>query len=582
LPKWQQGKGDKVSSFGLMAGTKKPLVIRRARLVDGNGGRPLDVATIVIEGSRFSRVSAGETDFPKEARVIDAGGKTVIPGLIDNHVHYRDLLGELFIAHGVTTVRDLGNPLEWILAQRDAISQGKIAGPRIFCTGGGFYSRATAEHHQVPADASAAREMVRELIARGVDYAKVHLGVRLGIARAVAEEAHGAGLKTTAHLDTSLLPYAEAGVDGVEHASGCAEATIRSAEGLKNLASIKLWLAKFLACWTFAEREHYAEVTDALARRGTFVEPTMVLWGPSLGRRERWEKEDYGLLKTPGLSYVPEDLRLLWLDHFYLAYGARTGAESKQEAVIGNRYSIHGIYSEDGLREGHRRLQEFLRELVKAGGHVVTGTDAPAVMPGASLHREMEFLVEAGLSPMQAIQAATLTGAQYLGQEKELGTIAEGKLADAVMLRGDPLQDIRQSRSIDLVIKNGEILDTSFHPSFTNPIPRPYTQEFYGYPIPRLDVVSPKWAFATDPRLDLTLEGSDFFPVSVVCFGGNPVPTKFVSQKELRATVPSYLLGVGTIAVSVVNPKPHEFCDKGGTSNPAPVIVKFAAAARAK
>jgi imidazolonepropionase-like amidohydrolase len=564
-----------------MAEKKSPIVIRGARLIDGNGGRPLHDATIVIEGNRFSRVSAGKTDFPKEARVIDAGGKTVIPGLIDNHVHYRDLLGELFIAHGVTTVRDLGNSLEWILAQRDAVSQGKIAGPRIFCTGGGFYSRATAAHHQVPADAAEARKMVRELIELGVDYTKIHLGVRLDIARAVAEEAHAVGFKTTAHLDTSLLPYAEAGVDGVEHASGCAEATIRSTEGIENLASIRLWLAKFLACWTFAEREHYAEVTDSLARRGIFVEPTMVLWGACVGRRERWETEDYELLKTPGLSYVPEDLRLIWLDHFYLAFGARAEAEPEQEAVIGNRYSIHGIYPENGLREGYRRLQEFLRQLVKAGGHVVTGTDAPVVMPGASLHREMEFLVEAGLSPMQAIQAATKVGAQYLGQEKELGTVEEGKLADLVILHGDPLQDITQSRTIDLVIKNGEILDTSFHVNFTNPIPRPYTQEFYGYPIPRLDSVSPRWACETDAEQELALRGSNFFPVSVVCFGGSPVATKFLSQSELAATVPSHLLRVGTIPVSVVNPKPHEFSDKGATSNTVPLIVKFAKPAQA-
>jgi len=557
-----------------------PIVIQGARLIDGNGGRPLDDATIVIEGNRFSRLSSGNPAYPRDARVIDARGKTVIPGLIDNHVHYRDLLGELFIAHGVTTVRDLGNPLEWILAQREAVNLGKIAGPRIFCTGGGIYSRATAEHHQVPADAAEARKMVRELIALGVDYTKIHLGVRLDIARAVAEEAHAVGLKTTAHVDTSLLPYAEAGIDGVEHASGCAEATIRSAEGLENLASIKLWLAKFLACWTFAEREHYAEVTDALASKGTFVEPTMVLWGASVGRRSTWEKEDYELLKIPGLSYVPEDLRLIWLDHFYEAYGNRTEAAPAQDAVIGNRYSIYGIYPERGLREGYRQLQEFLYQLVKAGGHVVTGTDAPAVLPGVSLHREMEFFVEAGLSPMQALQAATKMGAQYLGQERELGTVEEGKLADLVILRGDPLQDIRESRSIDLVIKNGEILDTSFHASFNNPIPRPYTQEFYGYPVPRLDALSPRLACETDVKLDLVLRGSNFFPDTVVCFGGSPVRTQFLSQSELAAVVPSHLLRVGTIPVSVVNPKPYEFSDKGATSNAIPVIVKFAAAAR--
>jgi hypothetical protein len=471
----------------------------------------------------------------------------------------------------------LGNPLDWILAQRDAVALGKIAGPRIFCTGGGFYSRATAAHHQVPADPADAKRMMRDLITRGVDYAKVHLGVTLDITRAIAEEAHAAGFKLTGHLDTSILPYADAGVDGVEHASGCAEATIRSARGLKNLASIKLWLAKFLACWTFAEREHYAEVTDSLARKQVFVEPTMVLWGASVGRRQTWEQEDYEFLKDPGLSYIPEDLRLLWLDHYYLAFGNRAQPEPEQDAVIGNRYSIYGIYPEAPLREGYRRLQEFLYRLVQAGGKVVTGTDAPAVLPGVSLHREMEFLVEAGFTPMQAIQAATAVGAEYLGQEQQLGSVEEGKLADLVIIRGDPLQDIRQTRNIDMVIKDGQILDTSCHAHFTNPIPRPYGQEFYGYPIPRLDSISPGVASERDGDVELTLTGKNFFPQSVVHFGVSPVPTAFLSQESLAAIIPSHLLKVGTIPISVANPKPHEFSDLGATSNVVKFIVRFAA-----
>src|SRR3990170_6627946 len=158
-----------------MAGENSPIVIRGARLIDGNGGQPIDDATIIIEGTRFSRVVAGKADFPKEARVIEASGKTVLPGLIDNHVHYRDLLGEFFVAHGVTSVRDLGNPLDWILAQRDAVSHGKIAGPRIFCTGGGFYSKATAAHHQVPANPADAKTMMQELIRQGVGRIRRHL-----------------------------------------------------------------------------------------------------------------------------------------------------------------------------------------------------------------------------------------------------------------------------------------------------------------------------------------------------------------------------------------------------------------------
>ncbi len=552
-------------------------MIQGGRLIDGNGGKPIDNATIVIENNRIKRVAVGgKVDFPKEARIIDASRKTILPGLIDNHVHYRDTIGELFIAHGVTSVRDLGNPLEWILAQRDAVAMGKIRGPRIFCAGGGFYGRATSEHHMVPADPAEARRMSKRLIELGVDYLKIHLGVSLDITRAVAEEAHAMGFRVTGHLDSSIMPYAEAGVDGVEHASGCAEATIRSEEGKRKLASIKLWLAKFLAPWALAERDHFCEATEFLAKKGTFIEPTTVLWGAPLGMRERWEKEDYELLKKPGLSYTPENLRLLWLDHYYLAYGVRVEREPTQDVVVGNRYSIYGIFPEDQLREGHKRLGEFLCQLVKAGGHVVTGTDAPAVMPGLSLHREMEFLVRMGFTPMQAIMAATKVGADYLGQSNELGTIEEGKLADLIVVNGDPLKEIRETRKIDTVIKDGEVVDISYHTSFTNPILRPHDQEFYGYPVPRLNAIAPQIGCESDREIPMTLKGRDFFPESVVCFGGVPISSTFVSQNELQATIPSHLLRVGTIPISVVNPKPYEFTDRGGTSNGVPFMIKFA------
>jgi imidazolonepropionase-like amidohydrolase len=555
---------------------KPPLVIRGGRLIDGNGGKPAGRATVIIEKNRIRQVVFGTAvNVAKEARVIDAEGKTVLPGLIDNHVHYRDLLGELFIAHGVTSVRDLGNALDWILLQRDAVAMGKIRGPRIFCAGGGIYARATSVNHMVPTDASEARMMTKKVIAQGVDYLKVHMGVSLDIIRAIADEGRPLGLKLAGHLDSSILPYAEAGVDGVEHASGCAEATIHSDEGKKQLASVKLWLAKFLAPWALAERNYFPEVAERLAQWGTYIEPTNVLWGASLGKRAQWEQEDYELLKNPGLSYVPEDQRLIWLDHFYLAYGARENQEPEQDVVIGNRYSIYGIYPGDLLREGHQRLAEFLCQLVKMGGHVVTGTDAPAVMPGMSMHREMEFLVSMGLTPMQAIMAATKIGAEYLGAEKDLGTIEQGKLADLIIVDGDPLENIRDTRNIVSVIKDGEVVDLSYHANFTNPIPRPHSQEFYGYPVPSLETITPKVGDEYGDDTTMVMKGHNFFPVSLVYFGGAPIPSTFVSQTELRATIPAHLLRVGTIRVSVVNPKPHEFTDLGATSNTLPFMVKF-------
>src|SRR3989304_1727573 len=315
------------------------VVIQGGRLIDGNGGKPIDNATVVIEKNRIKRVAAGTAgEIPKDATVIDARGKTILPGLIDNHIHHRDQLGELFLAFGVTSVRDLGNHLEWILAQRDAVNDGHLAGPRIFCAGGGFYAKASAPHQQVPKDPAEAKQMVKAVIKRGVDYVKSHLRVSLEITRALAEEAHAAGFKLLGHIDSSIIPYVEAAIDGVEHASGCAEATIRSAQGLANLASVKLWLAKFLACWTFAEREHYPEGIDLLTSKGTFIEPTPGVWGAPLGMREKWEREDYETLKSPGLSYVPENLRLQCLADYSLAYGARSDPEPAEGVGIGNRY----------------------------------------------------------------------------------------------------------------------------------------------------------------------------------------------------------------------------------------------------
>src|SRR3990170_4053238 len=557
--------------------TKTPIVIQGGRLIDGNGGKPMERATVIIEGNRIKRVAQGKVDFPKEARIIDASGKTILPGLIDNHVHYRNHSGELFLAHGVTSVRDLGNPLDWILAQRDAIALGKIAGPRIFCAGPGFFGQARRPDHIVPTSPEDGRRLTKANIERGVDFVNIYIGVPLDIIRAVAGEAHAVGLRVTDHLDASIFPYAQAGVDGVEHASGCAEATIRSEEGIKRLASIKLWLAKFLGPWTLAEREHFSEVTEFLAGTGTFIEPTMVLWGSSMGMRESWEREDYELLKDPGLSYIPEEQRLLWLDHHYLAYGPRPQREPLEDVVIANRYSIYGILPEDQLREGHRRLGEFLCQLVKAGGNVVTGTDGgAAVIPGISLHRELEFMVAAGLSPMQAIQAATKVGADYLGKSEQLGTVEQGKLADVIVVDGDPLKDITRTRRIDTVIKDGEIVDTRYHESFSNPIPRPTSQEFYGYPLPRLNEVSPKVISEGDGEIELVLRGKDFFPNSLVRFGGSPIPTRFISQDRLVTLLPSYLVRVGTFPIDVVNPKPREFPDLGGISNPLSLIVKFA------
>jgi imidazolonepropionase-like amidohydrolase len=559
-----------------MATQNAPVVIQGGRLIDGNGGRPVENATILIEGNRIKQAATGKMDFPREAQVIDAAGKTILPGFIDNHIHYRGFMGELLLAHGVTSVRDLGNPLEWILALRDGINMGKITGPRIFGAGGGFYGHATAAHHMGVASVDEARAMGRKLVELGVDYLKIHLGVSLDIIRAVAEIGRAEGLKLTGHLESDIRPYVEAGIDGTEHGSGSAEATIRDEKIQSMLASWKLWLPKFLGPWTFADRKHFPEVTDFLARKGTFIEPTSVLWGASLGMRDKWEREDYELLKNPGLAYITESERILWLDHYYLAYGARVDHEVKDEVIFGDGYSYYGILPQSQMRDGFQRMGEFISQLVKAGGNVVTGTDAPAVAPGISLHRDMELLVIAGLTPMQAIQAATKTGAAYLGKEKDLGTVEAGKLADVVIVNGDPLKDITHTRRIDTVIKDGAVVDTAYHSWFSDLMPRPYGQDFYGYPVPNLERISPVAGSEKNGDVVLNLKGKGFYPTSIVRFGDTPIPTRYVSPLELVAKIPAQVLKGGTVPVCVVNPKPYQLRHRGATSNPLSFVVRFA------
>ena len=349
-----------------MATQHTPILIRDGRLIDGNGGKPVENATVLIEGQRIRQVTTGKIEVPTEAKVIDAKGKTILPGFIDNHIHYRGFMGELLLAHGVTSVRDLGNPLEWILALRDAINLGKITGPRIFGAGGGFYGHATAAHHMGVETVDEARTMARNLVKLGVDYLKIHLGVSLDIIKAVAEVGREEGLKLSGHLESDIVPYAEAGIDGVEHGSGSAEATIRDERRVTKLRSWKLWLPKFLGPWILAEPKYYPALVDFLAKKGTFIEPTAVLWGASLGLRDHWEQEDYEILKDPGLAYISDQERIQWLDHYYLAYGPRVDYQVSEEVIFGDGYSYYGNFPRSEMKDGFGRMGEFIQQLVKA------------------------------------------------------------------------------------------------------------------------------------------------------------------------------------------------------------------------
>lgn len=533
----------------------RTLVVRGGTLIDGGGGPPLENSVIVIQGERIRRIGQGQgISIPAGAEVLEAAGKWLIPGLIDSHVHYRNWMPELCLAYGVTTIKDLGNPTEWILAQRDGVAGGKITAPRIFASGSLLIARGARSHHIPVSTPEEARRAARRLIDCGVDLIKVHLGVTADMIRAVAEEAHGAGLRVTGHIDVSARDAVLAGLDGLEHATGIDRATIRSPEGVRRLARLSTLIEKFIGSGHLMEPRYFDDLIALFVERGTYVGPNLItLWGAVLEHRRQHEYEDFHLLRHPGLDYIPADRKRYWLDNYNSIYGATDE------------------YSFEDLRRGFVHHRDFIGRLARAGGKIVAESDTGAVVPGIGLHRELELLVEAGLSPMQALRSASAVAAEFLGRDADLGTLAPGKLADLVVLRADPLENIAHTRQIDRVVQGGRIVDTEFHREFTNPIPRPSHEEFYGNPRPQLDRLVPVIAVEEDRETEIAVRGARFQRESVVRFDGVGLRTEFVGPSELRAVVPARLLRrVGTFPVVVTNPPPE-----GGESLPLFFMVKF-------
>jgi imidazolonepropionase-like amidohydrolase len=351
--------------------TAAPLVIVGGTVIDGTGRPPLPDGVIAIRDGKFVSVtSVGAGNLPAGARRIDAGGKWIIPGLIDMHVHYHEWMDEPFLRHGVTTVRDVGANLERILALRRESRAGDSRKPRIFACGplidgplprhGSWISESVATEDE-------ARDVARRLLARGVDCLKVYEQLTPPLVRAVVQEAQRAGVPVTAHLrDTSAVAALEAGVRGLEHAFGFPVCDEGAGEAVARL----------------------------LVSRDAYVVPTLAITSPS-----------------------------------------------------GSRLPC---------------LKRFVGQLAKAGGRVLAGSDTANSRPaaGALLHRELELLVEAGLSPQAALTAATSAAAAALGQSESLGTIEVGRIADLVVVAADPLRSIAGIKQIDLVVRDGRVVWT--------------------------------------------------------------------------------------------------------------------------
>jgi imidazolonepropionase-like amidohydrolase len=434
-------------------------VIEGASLIDGNGGAPLKNSVIVIDGARIKTVGVrGAVPYPAAANIIRADDMTALPGLIDAHIHSLNFFPQLFLHFGVTTVMDTANPTEWILAQREALKSGRIKGPRMFVTGVVIDGPDAGEdrrdgyrtHVRTPDEA---RATARDLLKLGVDALKVYQHLTPALLKPIVEEAHKAGTEAVGHSHDAN-DAVRVGLKFIEHATPIAHATLSDPAQLAAMDAGTLRTPE-----ADMNPARFGALIDLMVKNGVFFNPTLTReWIDAMPKRTPWLNEAAALINSPDYRFIPAARREFWMK--------ATREPSKATAR---------------QAEGLRKVEEFTKRYAQAGGRIITGPDSgpssgPANLAGLAMHVEMEALVDAGLTPMQAIQASTKWPAELMHKEKELGTIAPGRIADVLLIDGDPLADIRATRKIRMVIMSGKRADTSLDPNFTNPILRPVAE----------------------------------------------------------------------------------------------------------
>ena len=416
----------------------KVIVIENCRVFEPESEQMLSERTIVIQGSQI--VSIDEADdvgpIPNDAMRIDGTGKFLLPGLIDAHVHvvhvldFAHVTGDeilpLYLAAGVTSVRSTGDEIvAATLVSRFAEAHPESS-PRVFTCSPLLdanppihrdVGRAVTDPAEVPA-------LFEDLAQWNVSTVKIYAGTSRPVGKAIIEESHRRGLFVTAHLGNYSAQDAVAdGIDGLEHIwsvynySIPPDATTEPGyRGRLDLTNPK--------CLSLIEE---------LVKHKTYVDPTLAVFRNMILLPDVPEVRDH-----PDNALVPQRLKEFWP-----VYLERTGCP--QGGMLEDRRSEFSKY------------QELTGMLYRAGVPLLVGTDSPEpnVPPGFSLHQELEMLVESGLPPAAALCAATLTNATVLGQKDHLGSIVTGKQADLILLNANPLDDIRNTRQIELVIRSG-------------------------------------------------------------------------------------------------------------------------------
>ncbi len=377
-----------------------------ATVVDATGRPPMRDATVLVRDGRIADVGpSAQVTVPAGTAIVDASGKTIVPGLWDMHTHATQIeWAPVYLAAGVTTVRDMGNEFEFITALRDAIASGRAVGPRVLAAGlvdGGGPNAFGVVYAATPEDA---KQVVARYHDAGFQQIKIYSVVTPPIVEALCAEAHRLGMTVTGHVPNGMTidQAVDAGMDQIAHLPIRGEAG--SPEVTATIAHLKA--------------------------RGTVIDPTQS-WGELLGHALGTPIAAF----QPGISRVPPPLNRLFSN------AGATGVDA-----AGARARV-----ERGLR--------IVKALHDAGVPVVAGTDEG--VPGHSVHREIELYVEAGFTPLEALQAATIVSARAMKLDGELGTIERGKRADLAILDANPLDHIRNIRTVRWTVSGGRMYEAA-------------------------------------------------------------------------------------------------------------------------
>jgi imidazolonepropionase-like amidohydrolase len=439
------------------------IAITHVNVIDATGAPLQADMTVVISDRMIAAVGPSHTtSIPDNAQVLDGTGKFLIPGLVDSHLHLtgsgepngsREFFLPLLLANGITTVRDMGGYLESLIPLRQDIKNGKRQGPQIFFVGPYLDgSPPSFQPSLVVTNAVQASEDVHMLVQRGVDFIKVQSILSRDAYFAIAKAAQREHIALVGHVPdrVTAAEASEAGQKSIEHLTGVLRACStdeprlmreqfragsKSATPQSSHARESAWERELLL--SYSEKQA-ATLIAKFFHNGTWQVPTLILL-----RNDAYPGPQTDLPTEPLLRYVPHAIVERW----------------KQVRVVQDKFIASGEFE---LRE--RLLGESMRVVAlmqSAGVGIMAGTDsaAPYVIPGFALHQELVLLVQAGLSPMQALQAATKTPAEFLGKSKTQGTIEAGKNADLLLLDANPLENIHNTQKIRALILQGKLLD---------------------------------------------------------------------------------------------------------------------------